>query len=72
MTLEECRKNVGEFVIYQPYIGFPHPSSDSFPPYEVGRIRRVNEYYAFVMYYKDSYGKATNPADLTLLKEAMP
>lgn len=60
MTLEEARSNLGATVHYR--AGGMRPSA-----FEPGTITSVNDEYVFVRYEGDYHGKATRPADLTLI-----
>lgn len=57
MTLDEARQHIGAGVVYDPGYG----------PKEDGVISSVGEQYVFVRYKGDFFGKATEPARLTLL-----
>jgi hypothetical protein len=57
VTLDEARDHIGHGVVYQPFRGDP----------EDGVITGVSGTMVFVRYRGDPAGKATHPADLTLL-----
>jgi hypothetical protein len=62
MTLDEARQHIGAGVVHDPGHG----------PKEDGVISSVGERYVFVRYKGDFFGKATDPARLTLLATPPP